>query len=125
MRDRHRIGRLDFVEARGLLKSGHVDTGKGPLGSKGLDFIAELLHLDVALLAFCGDSGDADKVFEKLRTSLLLEEERKLDGTVEEVKQGYVQVKQLRDEVQAFATKWPLPGVDVSTLQKPTGLHEI
>jgi glycine hydroxymethyltransferase len=41
----------------------------------------------------------------------------------EEGKVGYAQVKQLRSEVVAFASKWPLPGVDVSTLQKPTGLH--
>jgi glycine hydroxymethyltransferase len=36
---------------------------------------------------------------------------------------GYTQVKQLRSEVVAFASKWPLPGVDVSTLQKPAGMH--
>ncbi|KAF7334271.1 Serine hydroxymethyltransferase [Mycena sanguinolenta] len=33
-------------------------------------------------------------------------------------------VRELRAEVIEFATKWPLPGVDVSTLKKPAGIHE-
>ncbi len=42
----------------------------------------------------------------------------------EESKQGFAKVKQLRDEVRAFARKWPLPGVDISNLQKPAGYYE-
>ncbi|KZP14635.1 hypothetical protein FIBSPDRAFT_868034 [Athelia psychrophila] len=34
------------------------------------------------------------------------------------------QVQDLKKDVQAFATKWPLPGVDVKNLQKPEGLHK-
>lgn len=33
-------------------------------------------------------------------------------------------VKQLRKDVKEFATKWPLPGVDVKNLQKPAGIEE-
>jgi len=39
-------------------------------------------------------------------------------------KEGFAKVRQLREEVQKFATKWPLPGVDVSTLTKPEGILE-
>lgn len=42
----------------------------------------------------------------------------------QEGKVGYQQVQDLKKDVQAFATKWPLPGVDVASLQKPEGLHE-
>ncbi|KZP14638.1 glycine hydroxymethyltransferase [Athelia psychrophila] len=42
----------------------------------------------------------------------------------QEGKVGYQQVQDLKKDVQAFATKWPLPGVDVKNLQKPEGLHE-
>jgi len=56
--------------------------------------------------------------------SKLLKDFVRVATTPAEGNQGYLQVKQLRDEVAAFASKWPLPGVDVSTLQKPTGLHE-
>ncbi len=44
--------------------------------------------------------------------------------TPEEGKLGHAQVKQLRDEVRAFAMKWPLPGVDVANLKKPEGIVE-
>jgi len=44
--------------------------------------------------------------------------------TPEEGKQGHAQVKQLRDEVRAFAMKWPLPGVDVANFKKPEGIVE-
>ena len=37
---------------------------------------------------------------------------------------GYQLVQDLKKDVQAFATQWPLPGVDVASLQKPEGLHE-
>lgn len=44
--------------------------------------------------------------------------------TQQEGKVGFQQVQDLKKDVQAFATKWPLPGVDVKNLQKPEGLHE-
>jgi glycine hydroxymethyltransferase len=75
----------------------------------------------------------ADFLHRAVQLSLLLQKEAKskllkdfvrVATTPAEGNQGYLQVKQLRDEVAAFASKWPLPGIDVSTLQKPTGLHE-
>lgn len=41
-----------------------------------------------------------------------------------EGKHGFVQVQQLRNEVRAFARKWPLPGVDVASLRRPAGIEE-
>ncbi|EIN08894.1 glycine hydroxymethyltransferase [Punctularia strigosozonata HHB-11173 SS5] len=38
--------------------------------------------------------------------------------------EGYKQVKELKKEVQEFARKWPLPGVDVSDLKRPAGISE-
>lgn len=44
-------------------------------------------------------------------------------ATVQEPgKVGYEQVQQLRTEVRGFATKWPLPGADISQIQKPAGI---
>ncbi|KAL0958084.1 hypothetical protein HGRIS_000260 [Hohenbuehelia grisea] len=56
--------------------------------------------------------------------SKLLKDFVRVATTQEEGKQGFAGVKVLRDEVRAFASQWPLPGVDVSTLKKPEGLHE-
>ena len=39
-------------------------------------------------------------------------------------KVGFKQVQDLRREVRGFARKWPLPGVDVSRLQRPRGIEE-
>jgi glycine hydroxymethyltransferase len=33
-------------------------------------------------------------------------------------------VKELRRDVRVFARQWPLPGVDVSSLEKPEGIEE-
>jgi len=63
-------------------------------------------------------------VLQKEAGSKLLKDFVRVATTAEEGKQGHIQVKQLRDEVVAFASKWPLPGIDVSTLTKPEGLHE-
>jgi glycine hydroxymethyltransferase len=38
--------------------------------------------------------------------------------------EGAVQIKTLRKDVSTFARQWPLPGVDVSTLTRPAGIHE-
>ena len=45
-------------------------------------------------------------------------------STEKEGKEGAKLVKQLRKEVKEFATKWPLPGVDVKDLKKPAGIEE-
>jgi len=68
-----------------------------------------------------------------IQLSLLLQKEAgtkmlkdfvRVATTQEEGKQGFAQVQQLRDEVRAFARKWPLPGVDVTSLQRPAGIEE-
>lgn len=38
--------------------------------------------------------------------------------------EGAKGVKQLRQEVRAFARSYPLPGVDVNTLKQPEGLED-
>jgi glycine hydroxymethyltransferase len=39
-------------------------------------------------------------------------------------RKGYRMVKELRQEVMAFARRWPLPGVDVQNLKRPAGIEE-
>ncbi|KAF8882186.1 serine hydroxymethyltransferase-domain-containing protein [Gymnopilus junonius] len=63
-------------------------------------------------------------LLQKEAGSKLLKDFVRVATVAEEGKQGHLQVKQLRDEVRAFASKWPLPGVDVSALEKPAGFHE-
>ncbi|KAF5349169.1 hypothetical protein D9756_009357 [Leucocoprinus leucothites] len=76
--------------------------------------VADFLHRTVQL----------SLLLQKEAGSKLLKDFVRVATTQEEGKQGFAQVKQLRDEVRAFASKWPLPGVDTANLQKPTGLHE-
>jgi glycine hydroxymethyltransferase len=38
--------------------------------------------------------------------------------------EGAQAVKALRKDVREFATKWPLPGVDVKILTRPAGIEE-
>jgi glycine hydroxymethyltransferase len=75
----------------------------------------------------------ADFLRRAVQLSLVLQEEAgtrmlkdfvRIATTEEEGKQGHAQVEQLRDEVRAFATKWPLPGVDVAKFKKPEGIIE-
>jgi glycine hydroxymethyltransferase len=68
-----------------------------------------------------------------IQLSLLLQKEAgtkmlkdfvRVATTQVEGKQGFAQVQQLRAEVCSFARKWPLPGVDVTSLQRPAGIEE-
>ena len=81
---------------------------------KDIKIVGEFLHRAVQL----------SLLLQKESGSKLLKDFVRVATTPEEGKVGHQQVKQLRDEVRAFASKWPLPGVDVSTLTKPEGLHE-
>lgn len=74
-----------------------------------------------------------DFLHRAVQLSLLLQKEAgtkmlkdfvRVATTQEEGKEGYAKVKQLRKEVKEFASKWPLPGVDVATLQRPAGIEE-
>ncbi|GLB39057.1 putative interconversion of serine and glycine [Lyophyllum shimeji] len=74
--------------------------------------VAEFLHRAVQL----------SLLLQKEAGTKLLKDFVRVATTPEEGKEGYSKVKELRDEVRAFASKWPLPGVDVSTLKQPEGL---
>ena len=76
--------------------------------------VADFLHRAVQL----------SLLLQKEAGSKLLKDFVRVATVPTEGKQGFQLVKELRSEVQAFAMKWPLPGVDVSTLTKPEGLHE-
>ncbi|KAG5643713.1 hypothetical protein DXG03_009762 [Asterophora parasitica] len=76
--------------------------------------VADFLHRAVQL----------SLLLQKEAGSKLLKDFVRVATVQEEGKEGFALVRQLRDEVRAFASKWPLPGVDVSTIQKPEGLIE-
>ncbi|KAF9456606.1 serine hydroxymethyltransferase-domain-containing protein [Collybia nuda] len=79
-----------------------------------IKIVADFLHRTIQL----------SLLLQKEAGSKLLKDFVRVATTQEEGKQGFAQVQQLREEVRAFASKWPLPGVDVSKLQKPAGfLH--
>lgn len=76
--------------------------------------VADFLHRAVQL----------SLLLQKEAGSKLLKDFVRVATVPAEGKEGFQLVKQLRSEVEEFAMKWPLPGVDVSTLTKPEGLHE-
>ena len=63
-------------------------------------------------------------VLQKEAGSKLLKDFVRAATTEEPGKQGAQGVKALRREVRAFARRWPVPGVDVSTLVRPQGIEE-
>ena len=63
-------------------------------------------------------------VLQKEAGSKMLKDFVRVATTPEEGKTGAAQVADLRREVREFARRWPLPGVDVSTLVRPTGIEE-
>lgn len=62
-------------------------------------------------------------LLQKEAGSKLLKDFVRVATKQEEGKEGFAQVKQLKAEVEEFASKWPLPGVDVATFKKPQGVH--
>ncbi|RPD56913.1 glycine hydroxymethyltransferase [Lentinus tigrinus ALCF2SS1-7] len=76
--------------------------------------VAEFLHRAVQLAL----------VLQKEAGSKMLKDFVRVATTPEEGKVGAQQVAALRNEVRAFARRWPLPGVDVSTLTRPAGIEE-
>ncbi|CAL1713233.1 unnamed protein product [Somion occarium] len=63
-------------------------------------------------------------VLQKEAGSKLLKDFVRVATVEQEGKEGAQMVKQLGREVREFARRWPLPGVDVSTLQRPAGIEE-
>jgi glycine hydroxymethyltransferase len=74
--------------------------------------VAEFLHWAVQLSLF----------LQKQAGSKLLKDFVRVATT--EGSAGAAQVQQLHKEIVQFAEKWPLPGVDVSALQRPAGIEE-
>lgn len=75
----------------------------------------------------------ADFLHRAVQLSLLLQKEAgtkmlkdfvRVATAPEAGKAGFAKVKELRGEVRAFASKWPLPGVDVAGLKRPAGIEE-
>lgn len=79
-----------------------------------IKIVAEFLHRAVQL----------SLVLQKEAGSKMLKDFVRVATKPEEGKVGHQQVQDLGKEVRAFARRWPLPGVDVSTLTKPAGIHE-
>ena len=84
-----------------------------------------LRESDIKLVAdFLHRAVQTSLVLQKEAGSKLLKDFVRVASTAEEGKVGHQQVKDLGKEVRAFARQWPLPGVDVSKLTRPAGLHE-
>ncbi|KAJ8087369.1 glycine hydroxymethyltransferase shm1 [Marasmius tenuissimus] len=68
----------------------------------------------------------ADFLHRTIQLSLSLQKEAgsKLLKDFVRVASSNAQVKELRDEVRAFAKQWPLPGVDAANFKKPEGIHD-
>jgi glycine hydroxymethyltransferase len=75
----------------------------------------------------------ADYLHRSVQISLLLQKEAgtkmlkdfvRVATTPQEGQEGFKKVKELRDEVRAFARQWPLPGVDTASFQTPAGIEE-
>jgi glycine hydroxymethyltransferase len=75
--------------------------------------VASFLHRAVQLSLIC----------QKEAGTKMLKDFVRVATTESEGKEGWKQVRDLKAEVEEFAKKWPLPGVDVSTFQKPEGVH--
>ena len=84
-----------------------------------------MLEADMKLVAdFLHRAVQIALVLQKEAGSKLLKDFVRVATKPEEGKVGHLQVKELGKEVRAFARRWPLPGVDVSTLTRPAGIHE-
>ena len=85
----------------------------------------DMLEADMKVVAdFLHRAVQIALVLQKEAGSKLLKDFVRVATTPEEGKVGAQQVADLRQEVRAFARRWPLPGVDVSTLQRPAGIEE-
>ena len=84
-----------------------------------------MLEADIKIVAdFLHRAVQTSLVLQKEAGSKLLKDFVRVASKPEEGKVGAQQVAELGKEVRAFARRWPLPGVDVSTLRKPAGIHE-
>ena len=85
----------------------------------------DMLESDIKIVAgFLHRAVQLALLIQKESGSKLLKDFVAAASTQQEGKEGAKLVKQLRKEVKEFATKWPLPGVDVKDLKKPAGIEE-
>ncbi|KIY71184.1 glycine hydroxymethyltransferase [Cylindrobasidium torrendii FP15055 ss-10] len=101
------------------LAPGGIRIGTSALTSRNMreadvEIVADFLHraVEISLL------------LQKEAGSKLLKDFVRVATNQEEGKVGYTQVQELKKEVQAFASQWPLPGVDLSTFKKPAGVED-
>ena len=84
-----------------------------------------MLESDIKVVAgFLHRAVQLALLIQKESGSKLLKEFIATASTEREGREGAKLVKQLRKEVVEFATKWPLPGVDMSNLKRPAGIEE-
>lgn len=67
----------------------HIHSREGPLGGELLDFPPELLHQLGALLALLFGGSGSDEVFQELAAGFLLNQQRNLDSTMQEFRDGF------------------------------------
>jgi len=84
-----------------------------------------MLEADIKIVAdFLHRAVQLSLLLQKEAGTKLLKDFVRVATTKEEGKEGFAKVKELRDEVRVFASKWPLPGVDVAGLKRPAGIAE-
>jgi glycine hydroxymethyltransferase len=76
--------------------------------------VAEFLHRAVQL----------SLLLQKEAGTKMLKDFVRVATTQVEGKEGFAQVKALRDEVRVFASAWPLPGIETANFKKPAGIEE-
>ena len=85
----------------------------------------DMLEADMKVVAdFLHRAVQIALVLQKEAGSKMLKDFVRVATTPQEGKTGAAQVADLRREVREFARRWPLPGVDVSTLVRPAGIEE-
>ena len=85
----------------------------------------DLVESDIKVVAgFLHRAVQLALLLQKESGSKLLKDFVNAASVEREGREGYKLVKQLRKEVKDFATRWPLPGVDVKSLKKPAGIEE-
>jgi glycine hydroxymethyltransferase len=85
----------------------------------------DMLEEDIKVVAgFLHRAVQLSLILQKEAGTKMLKDFVRVATTQEEGKKGFAQVQELKNEVQMFARKWPLPGVDVASLQRPAGIEE-
>ncbi|KAI6021634.1 glycine hydroxymethyltransferase [Pisolithus microcarpus] len=101
-----------------------------PLGLTGskVEKVCDLLGITInnikVVASFLHRAVQLSILLQKEAGTKMLKDFVRVATTETEGKVGAKMVKELRQEVVGFARKWPLPGVDVTRLQRPAGIEE-